>query len=320
MTTVECHGGYTQIRKVLAHARQEAEKRKVNALVYVGDCMEEDVDDLCGRAGELALHGVPVFLFQEGARCARRARFREIARLTKGAWCRFDPGSAAPAARPADGRGRLRRRAGRKALLALSGERERRAGAPAARSSSNPAGWPAPDALLPPRIGGARSGRSSLMRRLSLKANPANARAAAAHRRRRRGAAGRRRRCSCAALAAYRVAPRRCSGRGCIWGRTLPPWLGGGGKRGARRGRPRASTTDHLEMELDHDTGDMHGRVLKGMFAGREIEDLQPRRSRRFCGRIAASHRPAVGAARRGLSRPHPPDLARGHGARRIRA
>src|SRR5688572_29405752 len=66
MTTVECHGGYTQIRKVLAHARQEAEKKKVNALVYVGDCMEEDADDLCGRAGELALHGVPMFLFQEG--------------------------------------------------------------------------------------------------------------------------------------------------------------------------------------------------------------------------------------------------------------
>ena len=66
MTTVECHGGYTQIRKVLSHARQESEKRKVNALVYVGDCMEEDADDLCGRAGELALLGVPMFLFQEG--------------------------------------------------------------------------------------------------------------------------------------------------------------------------------------------------------------------------------------------------------------
>ena len=59
MTTVQCRGGYTQIGKVLAHARQETEKRKINALVYVGDCMEEAVDDLSGRAGELALHGVP---------------------------------------------------------------------------------------------------------------------------------------------------------------------------------------------------------------------------------------------------------------------
>jgi hypothetical protein len=94
MTTVQCRGGYTQIGKVLVHARQETEKRKVNALVYVGDCMEESVDDLCGRAGELALHGVPVFLFQEGRDPAAEQAFREIARLTKGAWCAFDQGSA----------------------------------------------------------------------------------------------------------------------------------------------------------------------------------------------------------------------------------
>jgi hypothetical protein len=95
MTAVECHGGYTQIRKVLTHARQESEKRKVNAVVYVGDCMEEEADDLCGRAGELALHGVPMFLFQEGQDARAERTFREIARLTKGAWCRFDAGSAA---------------------------------------------------------------------------------------------------------------------------------------------------------------------------------------------------------------------------------
>jgi hypothetical protein len=94
MTSVECHGGYTQIRKVLSHARQEAERRKVNALVYVGDSMEEDADDLCGRAGELALHGVPVFLFQEGRDLRAEQTFREIARLTNGAWCRFDAGAA----------------------------------------------------------------------------------------------------------------------------------------------------------------------------------------------------------------------------------
>lgn len=94
MTTVECHGGYTQIRKVLSHARQEAEKRKVDALVFVGDSMEEDADDLCGRAGELALHGVAMFLFQEGRDARAERTFRELARLTKGAWCRFDEGSA----------------------------------------------------------------------------------------------------------------------------------------------------------------------------------------------------------------------------------
>jgi hypothetical protein len=56
--------------------------------------MEENVDDLCGRAGELALNGVPVFLFQEGRDAEAEQAFREIARLTKGAYCRFDQGSA----------------------------------------------------------------------------------------------------------------------------------------------------------------------------------------------------------------------------------
>lgn len=95
MTRVSCAGGFTQIRKVLSHTRQEAGKKPVNALVYVGDCMEEDVDELCGRAGELALLGVPVFLFQEGRDPKAERAFKEIARLTKGAYCRFDAGSAA---------------------------------------------------------------------------------------------------------------------------------------------------------------------------------------------------------------------------------
>jgi len=94
MTTVDCRGGYTQIGKALAHARQEAEQRKVDALVYVGDCMEESGDELCGRAGELALLGVPVFLFQEGGNARAAQAFREIARITRGAYCRFDAGSA----------------------------------------------------------------------------------------------------------------------------------------------------------------------------------------------------------------------------------
>ena len=95
MTRVTCAGGYTQIGRVLGHARAEAAKRPVSALVHVGDCMEEEMDELCGKAGELALMGVPVFLFQEGSDARAERAFREIARLTKGAWCRFDAGSAA---------------------------------------------------------------------------------------------------------------------------------------------------------------------------------------------------------------------------------
>jgi len=120
MTGVSCAGGYTQIRKVLSHARAEAAKKSVNALVYVGDCMEEDIDDLCGRAGELALLGVPVFLFQEGRDGRAERAFRELARLTKGAYCRFDAGSAAQL-RDLLSAVAVYAAGGRKALEALSG-------------------------------------------------------------------------------------------------------------------------------------------------------------------------------------------------------
>lgn len=94
MRQVHCEGGHTQIRKVLSHARQENERQAVNALVYVGDCMEEDIDTLSQLAGELGLVNVPVFLFQEGANALAERAFREIARLSGGAYCRFDAGSA----------------------------------------------------------------------------------------------------------------------------------------------------------------------------------------------------------------------------------
>jgi len=94
MRQVHCEGGHTQIRKVLSHARDESGKSKVNALVYVGDCMEEDIDHLSQLAGELGLIGIPVFLFQEGHEPRAERAFKEIARLSRGAYCRFDAGSA----------------------------------------------------------------------------------------------------------------------------------------------------------------------------------------------------------------------------------
>jgi hypothetical protein len=64
-------------------------------MVFVGDAMEEPIDNLCARAGELGLLKVPAFMFQEGDDSTAEQAFREIARLTGGAWCRFDPGAAA---------------------------------------------------------------------------------------------------------------------------------------------------------------------------------------------------------------------------------
>lgn len=94
MTRIDCRGGHTQIGKVLAHALKENARQKVNALVYIGDCMEEPIDDLAAKAGELGIKGVPVFVFQEGHDAGAEIGFREIARLSRGAWFRFDRNSA----------------------------------------------------------------------------------------------------------------------------------------------------------------------------------------------------------------------------------
>jgi len=94
MGRIHCVGGHTQIGKVLAHARQEHGRERVQALVFVGDAMEEKLDDLCATAGELGLLGVPVFMFQEGSDPVAENAYREIARLSRGAYCRFDTGAA----------------------------------------------------------------------------------------------------------------------------------------------------------------------------------------------------------------------------------
>ena len=94
MSRVYCLGGHTQIARVLDHAIKETRRKKVDALVFVGDCMEEDVDHLCHLAGELGLSGVPVFVFHEGVEPIAAQAFKQIARLSNGAYCSFDMGSA----------------------------------------------------------------------------------------------------------------------------------------------------------------------------------------------------------------------------------
>ena len=95
MGAVRCAAGMTQIERVLRHAKAEAERARVNAVVFVGDSVEEDVDRLCAAAGPLRLLSVPVFMFHEGYDPVAERAFREIATLTRGAYCRFDASSAA---------------------------------------------------------------------------------------------------------------------------------------------------------------------------------------------------------------------------------
>ena len=95
LRAVDCVGGETQIAKVLRHVRDESRKTRVNACVFVGDAMEEDVDRLCKLSGELGVLGVPLFLFHEGDDPVAGNAFRQMAKLSGGACCRFDAGSAA---------------------------------------------------------------------------------------------------------------------------------------------------------------------------------------------------------------------------------
>lgn len=91
MGEIECRTGLTQIAKVLTHVREENAVRKVSALVFVGDAAEEDPGDLYALARGL---GAPCFMFLEGDIPIAARVFQEIARLTNGAYCRFDAGAA----------------------------------------------------------------------------------------------------------------------------------------------------------------------------------------------------------------------------------
>ncbi len=94
MTRVSCLAGTTQIAKILQHAIDETKRAPVQAVVFVGDCMEENMEHLAQLAGQLGILNVPVFIFHEGADAVARMAFEHIATLTRGACCPFDSASA----------------------------------------------------------------------------------------------------------------------------------------------------------------------------------------------------------------------------------
>ncbi len=94
MTTVDCRGGNTQIAKILAHVKTEIGRNKVNAVIYVGDAVEENIDKLCQAAGEIGMQGTPIFAFQEGDDMNAQVAFKEMAKLSRGAYFRLNAQSA----------------------------------------------------------------------------------------------------------------------------------------------------------------------------------------------------------------------------------
>jgi len=90
MGSVRCLAGRTQIARLLRYAGEQKRESRLDVVVFVGDCCEEDVDEVGHVAGELGLLGLPVFVFQEGDDRTASRLFPQIAKLTRGAWCKFD--------------------------------------------------------------------------------------------------------------------------------------------------------------------------------------------------------------------------------------
>jgi hypothetical protein len=91
MGTIHCEAGNTQIEQVLRHALRERQKAPVQAVTFIGDAVEEDLNVLGALADELGAAGVPLHLYQEGSDVGVRNAFRLLALKTGGTYSTFDP-------------------------------------------------------------------------------------------------------------------------------------------------------------------------------------------------------------------------------------
>jgi hypothetical protein len=78
---------------------------------------------------------------------------------------------------------------------------------------------------------------------------------------------------------------------GRVWPGGWPHWhfpQPVGGTR-TQTGQSTRVATDWVDMELDHDTGEMRGRVLKGVFNGRKLQQLTDDDALRFYAEAGAA-------------------------------
>ncbi|MSO97703.1 MAG: VWA domain-containing protein [Rhodospirillaceae bacterium] len=93
MRRVQFLSGQTQIERILNHTAEETRRKKVNAVVFIGDAVEEMADLVEAAAGKLGVLGVPVFIFHEGGGEPAAGVFKRIAAMTRGAYASFDASS-----------------------------------------------------------------------------------------------------------------------------------------------------------------------------------------------------------------------------------
>ena len=95
MDRAECSCGcYVNIRDVLAQAVKEAEDRPLRAVIIVGDAFHDDpdgLDEAAISANRLRRAGTRVFLMQLGDDPITARRLQYLARVSGGAYFRFDP-------------------------------------------------------------------------------------------------------------------------------------------------------------------------------------------------------------------------------------
>ena len=102
MMRIRCIPGHTQIGRVLAHARKEDDKQKLQALAFVGDCVRRS-PPTCVLSPMNSGSATFGFSYSRRRETIATNVFLEIARRTKGAHCQFDlssPGELAESCAP----------------------------------------------------------------------------------------------------------------------------------------------------------------------------------------------------------------------------
>ena len=260
-----------------------ARRRRSTRWSMSATAMEEDIDRLAELAGELGMIGTPVFVFQEGRDAKAERAFREIARLSRGAYAPFRCRLGEAAARAAHrGRG-LRRGRPQGAERFQRGDEERRSlASPRAARLTGLTDAVFPGRLRAPRSAAHRRAEDSLW--LTRASSPGVcAKQAALRRSPQRIPAGARR--APARHSARRV---RAFAAGAGSG-----WFGLGGPfsldAARRRDRNPTSAPTSSKCELDHDSGQMDGKCLIGRFAGRTLSTLSDRRGDGASGRASSA-------------------------------